>query len=228
MQMPDRLRDGYYQLVKYPVQAACQQNCKLLEAQRARHGEGNWQRCDVASDSIRALTLRYNEGFDNGGKWNRMMDCQPRKLPVFGSVPHVMTDEEWVEPLHPDLQWNGNDAQSGMFVSCEGLGYRQGAVELLPDAVLTYGVIPASTSLELRLLPSHPVDGQRLGLWVQIGSNQPQWIDYRTQGRSEEWKQNVLRNQAIRSIHVEDGGILKLWTDCEGVVIDEIAIKRPL
>jgi len=225
-QIPNNLRDAYFQLAKYPVQGAYQLNRKLLEAQRARHGEGDWTDCDAALDSIRSLTLRYNEGFDNGGKWNRMMDCQPRKLPVFDTVPHIMADEKWAEPTPPILRWNGNEAQEGMFVRCEGLGYHQGAAELLPNEVLSYGTIPASSHLEIRLLPSHSINGHRLGLWVQISDNQPQWIDYRTQGRSEEWKLNVLRNQAIRTIQTEHEGALKLWTDCEGVIVDEIAVVK--
>lgn len=53
-------------------------NSKLLTAQLARRGKVDWADSDRAYDSIVSLTKRYNTT-----KWNRMMDFQPRKLPVF-------------------------------------------------------------------------------------------------------------------------------------------------
>lgn len=52
-------------------------NSKLLTAQLARRGKVDWADSDRAYDSIVSLTKRYNTT-----KWNRMMDFQPRKLPV--------------------------------------------------------------------------------------------------------------------------------------------------
>ena len=48
-----------------------------------RHNGGDFSRSDVAFDEINALTRRYNSGFHNNGKFNKMMDAQPRLLPVF-------------------------------------------------------------------------------------------------------------------------------------------------
>lgn len=56
-------------------------NSKLLTAQLARRGKVDWADSDRAYDSIVSLTKRYNTP-----KWNRMMDFQPRKLPVFDRV----------------------------------------------------------------------------------------------------------------------------------------------
>lgn len=67
-------KDAFFQLIKYPVQAASQMNFKLLEAQLARHGKGDWSRSDMAYDSIVSLTQLYNTG-----KWNHIMDCSPRR-----------------------------------------------------------------------------------------------------------------------------------------------------
>lgn len=218
--------DAFYQLVKYPVQGACQLNRKLLYAQLARHNEADWSLSDAALDSIQALTSRYNLGFDGMGKWNRMMDWQPRKLSVFAPVPHTQASEPW--PAIPTVlrHWNGDEAQSGNYLPCEGLGYQQGAIELLPNTPVCYGQVTEAGTLQLHLLPTHAIDGERLGLWVQVGQAPAQWIDYRTQGRSEEWKLNVLCNQAIRELPLSGSGELRLWTDCEGVVVDEITIVK--
>ena len=81
-------RSAYFELVKYPVQAAAQMNRKLLYAQLARHDKADWEKSDAAYDSIAALTQHYNS-LENG-KWNRMMDFKPRKLPVFNlSLIHI-------------------------------------------------------------------------------------------------------------------------------------------
>lgn len=49
-------KETYFQLVKYPVQAAAQMNNKLLTAQLARHGKADWADSDRAYDSIVSLT----------------------------------------------------------------------------------------------------------------------------------------------------------------------------
>lgn len=79
--LPDYKRDAYFQLVKYPVQAAAQMNRKFLKAQLARHGLAEWEESDTAFDSIVSLTCQYNSL--RNGKWNLMMDMAPRRLPVF-------------------------------------------------------------------------------------------------------------------------------------------------
>ena len=53
-------KETYFQLAKYPVQAAAQMNSKLLTAQLARRGKVDWADSDRAYDSIVSLTKRYN------------------------------------------------------------------------------------------------------------------------------------------------------------------------
>ena len=84
LKIPVNRQDAYFQLVKYPIQAAVQMNRKLLYAQLARHGKMKWEKSDAAYDSIAILTQHYNEL--KNGKWYRMMSFQPRNLPVFRRV----------------------------------------------------------------------------------------------------------------------------------------------
>lgn len=49
-------KETYFQLAKYPVQAAAQMNSKLLTAQLARRGKVDWADSDRAYDSIVSLT----------------------------------------------------------------------------------------------------------------------------------------------------------------------------
>jgi hypothetical protein len=53
-------------------------------------------------------------------------------------------------------------------------------------------------------------------------------VDFKTVGRSEEWKENVLRNRAERTIqfqHLKKGRhTLKIYAIDPGVILDEIRI----
>lgn len=58
-----------------------------------------------------------------------------------------------------------------------------------------------SIEIEIRLLPNHPVRGNQLRFCISLDGKH-QVVNYETKGRSEEWKENVLRNQAIRQIRL--------------------------
>ena len=231
-QIPEDRKDAFFQLVKYPVQAADQMNRKLLYAQFARHGLMGWERSDAAFDSIVHLTQIYNDGIRNGGKWDRIMDYKPRKLSVFEPVEHTQVDETWPDEANFIALREGIDAK-GRFVACEGLGYAGKAIQLLPDQEVTFTfTVPKnadSLTIELHLLPTHPVDGEHLAVEVSLDGKQYSTVDYRTQGRSEEWKQNVLRNQAVKSVKLPckrgKRQVLRLRTPYEGVVVDQIFVR---
>jgi hypothetical protein len=74
------LAASFFELVQFPVQAACQMNRKFLMAQLNHElfaegctAEANWaaRQMEQAFDSINALNRRYNEQL--GGKWRGMM-----------------------------------------------------------------------------------------------------------------------------------------------------------
>ena len=102
--IPADRQDAYFQLVKYPVQAAAQMNRKILTAQLARHSKADWKQSDAAFDSIASLTQQYNSL--QNGKWNRMMDFQPRKLPVFKRVEHTTATEPMMTDRKILCKWN--------------------------------------------------------------------------------------------------------------------------
>ena len=103
--VPADRQSAYFELVKYPVQAATQMNRKLLYAQLARHDKEDWEKSDAAYDSIAALTQHYNS-LENG-KWNRMMDFKPRKLPVFNRVERNAATAPMTADRKAACQWNG-------------------------------------------------------------------------------------------------------------------------
>ena len=230
--IPADRQSAYFELVKYPVQAAGQMNRKLLFAQLARHGKADWEKSDAAYDSIAALTQHYNS-LENG-KWNRMMDFKPRKLPVFNRVERKEATTPMIQERSAISQWNGMDASKGNFIGHEGLGYAGRAAGILMGKALTFSFSDWKADVvevEVRLLPNHPVHGTQLRFSVSIDGAEPKVISYETKGRSEEWKENVLRNQAIRKIVLPVSGKkshqLEIKALDEGVVLDQVMLYVP-
>lgn len=226
-------QDAYFQLIKYPVLATAEMNKKMLYAQFARHGEMNWNKSDAAYDSIASLTRIYNIGIRNNGKWHRMMDHQPRRLPVFEPVDRSSVETPMLEDSPGLYKWNGAEYSAGDAVSCEGLGYEEKAVMLEKNKELSFdfGECPGdSVEVEIRLLPNHPIHGGQLRFSVSIDKKNAQTVSYETQGRSEEWKENVLRNQAIRRVVLpvkkRKKHNLTIKALDEGVVIDQIEMYQ--
>ncbi|MCD8237258.1 MAG: glycosyl hydrolase 115 family protein [Prevotellaceae bacterium] len=253
--IPARSADCFFQLVKYPIQAAAEMNKKFLYAQLARHAEADsatrtgdvlsahelWTMSDAAYDSIAALTQQYNQGFDNGGKWNGIMDMKPRKLSVFERVPHISP----VTP-HPagdtaaSIGFNGMEDKSGTAIPCEWLGYECKAALLAKDKAATYEFkssqkshllmnLTDSAEITLHFLPVHATDGN-LSVAISMDGSAPVITDFATKGRSEEWKQNVLSNEAVRSVRLPYPAHRKKHTVSvlplsEGIVLDRMEVN---
>lgn len=103
------------------------------------------------------------------------------------------------------------------WVAVEGLGHIGTAmqVEAKEGTTTELAVVPSGATLtydfysfsatpvqvQVYTLPTHPLNrntGMRYG--VQLDNGPVQLVDFKTIGRSEEWKQNVLRNAAIKTV----------------------------
>lgn len=102
--VPERLKDAWFQLIKYPVDGAALMNQKVFYAamslDAAEKGDSKALeyagKATSAFETIKQLTHHYNTELTNG-KWNGMMSCQPRSLPVYG-MPPVATAEMLTNP----------------------------------------------------------------------------------------------------------------------------------
>lgn len=98
-QMPERLKDAYYELILYPVTCAWKMNQKILYAQVslrvAAAGADNAlvfaDMARMAYESIQAMTEHYNDSLA-GGKWAGIMSWHPRDQAVF-KMPRVATQQ---------------------------------------------------------------------------------------------------------------------------------------
>jgi hypothetical protein len=232
--IPNDKQNAYFELVKYPVQATTQMNRKLLYAQLARHGMAGWQQSDAAYDSIVSLTHYYNTL--NNGKWNHMMDAQPRKLPVFERIKQTKTLQPLPPYRRPLYLFNGADYTSttDKQLSIEELGYGNRAVSLSKDCNISFQINELSVDsieVEICLLPNHPVEGHQIRFGIALDDSPMKTVSYQTEGRSEEWKENVLRNQAVcrvvfRIRKQSKRHSLTLTAIDAGVVIDRILVYK--
>ena len=249
-QVPAALQDCVYEFIVYPVKAGALLSLKMLTAMEDRHNGGDFSRSDAAFDEINALTRRYNSGFHNNGKFNKMMDAQPRLLPVFDPLRdrrHAKT------PLPAALQLaaqvNGSDF-TGTW-ALPGLGYKQQAA-FIPQQGLAQGRLPLNLRLkrsdvslteqawevQVHFLPTFSGQGESLRVKVSLLDTKGQascarTFDLQTHGRSERWKENVLNNRTSCVLAVPPAMVVKLLRHGEplqltiaplddGVILDEV------
>lgn len=226
-------KDAWFQLVEYPVRCAAEMNKKFLYGQLARQGKADWNLSDIAFDSIVQLTDKYNA--IGNGKWKYIMDYQPRKLPVFSKVQRLTVNTPETTFIQPFFVFNGTDYASwkGMMPVTHGLGYTKKAISLLKGSIVHYRfnkLNSDSISLQIALAPNHPVDGRHIRFAIQLNNEPEQVFDFATTGRSEEWKENVLNNQANRIAIFKTlksrKQILKIRALDEGVIIDQIKVFK--
>lgn len=217
---------AFFQLVKYPVQAADQMNRKFLYGQLARHGKADWQLSHAAYDSIQVLTTQYNTP-----KWSGIMNCHPRKLPVFNKLVGDSVDTTLEEKESFIRKFNGRDGK-GFTKSYEWLGYENGAVGIEKGDTLTYsfdGNMPMSAILHIGLLPTHSASQEKQSFQVIVDGNDYGIVDFSTYGRSEEWKENVLRNQAITKTKVnfspKNCHSIKIISLSDLIIVDQALIE---
>ncbi|MBN1925561.1 MAG: glycosyl hydrolase 115 family protein [Prolixibacteraceae bacterium] len=231
-EIPDNEKDAWFQLIEYPVRGAAEMNRKILYGQLARHGLAEWENSDAAYDTIALLTAKYNSL--NNGKWNRIMDFKPRRLAVYDKVERRIAEKPLVDEKKPLYLFNGNEYSSyqGKQPLENGLGYNRGAISLQKWSSVVFEFENSdadSVVAEVALAPFHPVEGNQIRYSISLNDETEQVVDYHTEGRSEEWKQNVLRNQAIRltSHKIIKPGIQQICIKAldEGVIIDQVKIR---
>lgn len=180
-------------------------------------------RSQSAYQEIRTMTEYYNETMA-GGKWRRSMNMRPRDLPSTAapSLPTLLTDKqtaEWLakdtaRTLHP-LQTDGTIARNASDYSHASngaqtvamLGHSMSAISLPKDGELTYDFTTATDSnavLRVALIPTQPNDKGDLRFSVSVDGAEPTVFSLKEPFRSEQWKKNVLRGQAVRELTLDN------------------------
>ena len=219
--VPERLQDAYFAAVLYPVHAAAAMSRKMLsdpvESRRAY-------------EEIQGLTEKYNQ--ISGGKWQRLMSAAPRALPVFAEGRTALA----ADSLDSDVPFASSaicrnacqytSATAGVY-TVQMLGHSMNAVSLPKDGELVYDFttdLSGDALLWTALIPTQPNDKGDLRYSVQLDDQPATVYSLKEKFRSEEWKRNVLRGQARRSLRVrvsEGAHTLRIRALDDHIIVDQ-------
>lgn len=195
-----------------------------------------------AYQEVRKLTEYYNDVVSDG-KWKGSMDMRPRDLPVFmaPSLPLILTDVEMMRyptpavgnPL-PPVPGSVIAANADSYSSLKGsadnvgmLGHSMNAVSLGKGSSLKYEfeIDEASDGvIRIAVVPTHAIDGNDVRFSVSVDGKNPEIFNLKEPFRSERWKENVMRGQAVRILPVSlDKGkhSLEIKAMDDNIVIDQ-------
>jgi hypothetical protein len=214
--LPQRLKDAYFGAVVYPVKAAAAMAYKILSDSAESHR---------AYEEIQKLTSQYQQIAN--GKWRGLMDAAPRLLPVFNDVRAELAQDNTPEPAAVFRQASQYDEASEGTTSVQMLGHSMNAVAIPKEGYMTYLFNiekEGDYTLVTALIPTQPVDSGDLRYAVSVDGGAPVTYSLKEPFRSEQWKQNVLRGQARRSlpVHLSKGQHqLSLKALDEHIVVDQ-------
>ena len=225
------LKDAFFAAIKYPVYGAAAMAVKQLEAQESRHlaRPQSFHIDDEALESaarsinayreIQQLTAHYNQRMA-GGKWHNSMSMAPRALPVFGepSLPDRLSEEEIQKYGAPEKYsaklkigtcivqnaCNYTSASKGT-TAIEMLGHSMKAISLPKGGQLNYQFNidkRGEAVLRVAVIPTQANDHGDIRFSVSIDGGEPTVFSLKEPYRSERWKEQVMRGQAVRTLPV--------------------------
>lgn len=175
-----------------------------------------------AYQDIRTMTEYYNETMA-GGKWRRSMNMRPRDLPSTAapSLPTLLSDNEVAEWLDKGGTQTAHPIKTDGAIACDAcdyksasdgtqivsmLGHSMNAVALPKDGTANYDFSTTKDGdavLRVALIPTQPNDNGDLRFSVSVDGASPTVFSLKEPFRSERWKKNVLRGQAMRELKLE-------------------------
>lgn len=173
-----------------------------------------------AANKLNELTKRYNTL--QNGKWNGLMDMRPRNLPVFSTPPlpkytSLNISDSEITPSTPTtshpLKTEGVIAVNACNYSeatpgarkISMLGHSMNALALPENGVASYDFMTPEDGnyiLRVALIPTQPNDGGDVRFSVSVDGGEPEIFSIKEPFRSEQWKLNVMRGQAVKTLPV--------------------------
>ena len=99
----------------------------------------------------------------------------------------------------------------------------------IADLMAGYYQLDGDSAIEIRALPTlHVYDGRDARFAVQLGDGQPEVFSIHADDFTAEWRWNVLRGYASRSIPVKEKGRqrLRVYLLDPGIVLQEVLIHK--
>lgn len=194
------LRDAFFAGVEYKVKGAALMAGKILTGSHA------------AYDSILALTEEYNRL--KGGKWQGLMDCAPRRLPVFGqpldrdgatAAPSSAAADVFFRQTAYPIPASGYASSSVPLEPVQMLGHSMSAVPLPKGESAAYDVqtsMQGTAVVRVAVIPTQSLTRGDIRLQVSVDNKKTEVFSLREPFRSEQWKLNVLRGQRVFNMRV--------------------------
>ena len=173
---------------------------------------------------IRERTRQFNEELA-GGKWRGLMCDHPRDLPLYWApdLPVTLTDAEielwgrygaaWRAPEVPASGADYVAANAADFVSAStpvrpvrSLGHSGRAVPVPKGASLRYDFRTEGSGravIRVAVIPTQALDKGDIRFSVSVDGGAPQVFSIKEPYRSDRWKENVMRGQAVVTVPVE-------------------------
>ena len=237
-------QSAWFQLVAYPVKGAAAMNRKWLYRHLASLNASPVQqqrlieKAREAHSDIQQLTATYN-GL-NKGKWNRMMDASPRRLPVFAEPEVITTGVNVAGQRYKSVLLTVSDMHAPVGTQWRimpELGYSRSAMTVFPlHSRYFYHEKPsisyqftledaADVLVDVATLPTH-ANAFDHRLDMSLNGKLIKQTLLNTQGRSESWKQGVLTNRILTQVKLEGLAAgkyeLTLAVNQTGIVVDEV------
>lgn len=254
-QIPEQRLSAWFQLIEYPVAGAANMNYKFLYRQLAHNATEVLEQqqyqglAKAAYQKIIDLTDYYNTRLSDG-KWQHIMSRNPRRLPVFHAPKFDLPKTDLAARLNNQLDKTINiqahqfsqqsDYAEAQWQLIQGLGVSNAAMTIrdfsnreFPEQAkpwLEYEIeITKNTEylVEVRLLPTHAnkFDHQ---VEIKLDGISKGIESVNTQGRSEAWKTNVLRNAQVKVFSLGALSMgrhkIRLLVNQSGMVVDQLAV----
>jgi hypothetical protein len=178
----------------------------------------------TAYRDIRERTRQFNEELA-GGKWRGLMCDHPRDLPLYWApdLPVSLTDAEiakwrahgqnWHAPEVPASGQDYYAANACDFAAASvpvrpvrSLGHSGRAVPVPKGASLRYDFRTEDSGravIRVAVIPTQALDKGDIRFSVSVDGGTPQVVSIKEPYRSDRWKENVMRGQAVVNVPVE-------------------------
>ncbi len=167
------------------------------------------QNASAFYESKLVFSIDWNQ-YKGDTKLNLNLKVDGLLYPLYVCVSPIVDIVTAKTESNKQISWNASSFEkSGKNQIIQGLGHSMNAVSLPKGEELLYEIYTVSTGnvvLRTGLIPNFPVEGGDLRYQITIDNEQPQIVSYTTKSGTEEWKERVLRNQALKiTKHTIDG-----------------------
>lgn len=247
--IPATKQDAFFELVTYPVKGSALANIRFLEGER-----DNSRAAITADQALTHETELWNSALAQG-KWKYFMAMEPAdsqwakyriakwEMPAVFSKTELDTTKRLSFAIEAENFTRKVDSANAVWEIIPSLGRTgKGSVAVFPNTILKtetsqaprleYDVNFAKAgelTLQVYLIPTHPLAGTELKFAVAIDDAAPQIVVFEVKDGSAEWAQGVLNATRIATakIVLAKAGVhtLKIYGVDAGVVLDKLVVN---